>query len=275
MARGLCASRRLFSIDQEVNARVGRHLGLNAAKAGLGGILWIFPAFFRDLASVRGLTMLAGKSAISGRAQQSCHGRCSIQETIMKRNSAILAAGFAAMALAALALTPAIAGTGLSPDDPAIKACSTVNPLQPVSVVSSVADTSGIGFSLVWLSDKENNLWLCDADAEGKVYSYSLMTSDLLAGGGPELIGLQLASDGGLDGEPQVIAEKVCVAYLTDGGEVVASEPDGLDLDPGFVVFVKDEKGGLHLCNATGDAAVWAFEPIGDPLSFDGKQEIS
>jgi hypothetical protein len=53
------------------------------------------------------------------------------------------------------------------------------------------------------------------------------------------------------------------------------SAPDGFEIDPGFVVFVTDSKGDLHLCNATGDAAVWAFEPVGDPLSFDGKQEVS
>jgi hypothetical protein len=40
-------------------------------------------------------------------------------------------------------------------------------------------------------------------------------------------------------------------------------------------VFVTDSKGDLFFCNATGDAAVWAFEPIGDPLSFDGAQEVS
>jgi hypothetical protein len=35
LARGLCAAGRLFPIDQKVNPRLGRHLGLNAAKAGL------------------------------------------------------------------------------------------------------------------------------------------------------------------------------------------------------------------------------------------------
>jgi hypothetical protein len=26
--------------------------------------------------------------------------------------------------------------------------------------------------------------------------------------------------------------------------------------------------GNFHLCNATGDAMIWVFEPIGDPLTF-------
>ena len=62
----------------------------------------------------------------------------------------------------------------------AIKACSTVNPLQPVTLVNAVDDGSGIAFSLVWLKDKGGNLWTCDADSTGNVYSYSLVTKDLL-----------------------------------------------------------------------------------------------
>jgi hypothetical protein len=32
---------------------------------------------------------------------------------------------------------------------------------------------------------------------------------------------------------------------------------------------VQDAAGGFHLCNATGDAMIWAFEPVGDPLKFE------
>jgi hypothetical protein len=46
------------------------------------------------------------------------------------------------------------------------------------------------------------------------------------------------------------------------------SRPDGLANDPGFAVFVADKSGAQYLCNATGDAMIWAFEPIGDPLTF-------
>lgn len=129
-----------------------------------------------------------------------------------------------------------------------------------------VDDGTGVGFSLVWLTDKEGNLWMCDADVLGAVYSYTLVKDDLLDGTGPELIGFQ---DVDFSQEnPQAVAEKVCVAYLEDG-KVVASGPDGLDMDPGFLIFVEDGTGALHLCNATGDAMVWAFEPVGDPLDFD------
>jgi sugar lactone lactonase YvrE len=129
-----------------------------------------------------------------------------------------------------------------------------------------------LGFSLVWLNDKDGNLWMCDADDGGKVYSYAMVTSDLLDGDGPDMIGLQLASDGTYDGMPQDIAEKVCAAYLTDGGKVLASASDGLETDPGFIVFVGDKAGKYYFCNATADAAVWAFAPIGDPLTFPEQQ---
>lgn len=186
----------------------------------------------------------------------------------MRRNSLMIGAGVAALASVALVLASANAEPVAVTHDAAIKACSTVNPSQPVEIVNAVDDGSGIGFSLVWLNDKDGNLWMCDADADGNVYSYSIVAKDLLEGGGPELIGLQLASDGTYDGKPEEIAGKVCAAYLTDGGKVLATTSDGLAIDPGFVTFVEDSKGGLYLCNATGDAMVWAFEAIGDPLTF-------
>jgi hypothetical protein len=58
----------------------------------------------------------------------------------------------------------------------------TVNPLQPVEVVTAIEDGSGVGFSLVWLTDKDGGLWMCDADATGAIYSYSLVKGDLLDG---------------------------------------------------------------------------------------------
>jgi hypothetical protein len=53
----------------------------------------------------------------------------------------------------------------------------------------------------------------------------------------------------------------------------LASNPDGLESDPGFAVFVQDKAGNYHLCNATGDTMIWAFEPIGGPLTL--KPQVS
>ncbi len=193
----------------------------------------------------------------------------------MTRKLAMLGAGLAALSLTAVALVPATAKTGESSHDKAIQACSTVNPAQPVEAIGAVDDGSGIGFSLVWITDAEDRLWMCDADSEGFVYSYSLVNDDLLEGAGPELIGLKPASNGGYEDQPQTVAETICAAYLTEGGTVLSSRPDGLSEDPGYAVFVEDKGGALYLCNATGDAMVWAFEPIGDPLTFDKTEAVS
>ena len=149
----------------------------------------------------------------------------------------------AVLASALFALAPAHAAPADPSHDAAINACSTVNPAQPVTVLSAVNDGSGIGFSLVWMNDKDDSLWMCDADANGNVYTYSLVTKDLLKGNGAELLGLQPTVNGGYVGQPQKIAENVCAAYLADGGKVLASTRDGLQSDPGFVVFVADKNG--------------------------------
>jgi hypothetical protein len=190
----------------------------------------------------------------------------------MKRKFATMTAGLATLALSSLGIVPAKA---VSDHTAAIKACSAVNPAQPVSVLSAVDDGSGIGFSLVWITDNNGHVWMCDADDQGKIYAYSALGKDLLSGSGPELIGLQLASDGTYDGQSEDVAAKVCVAYLKGDATVVHVSPDGLDLAPGFIVFVKDGAGHTYLCNATGDAAVWAFAEIGEPLALDGKTVTS
>ena len=56
-----------------------------------------------------------------------------------------------------------------------------------------------------------------------------------------------------------------------EGGKVLAIAPDGLEVDPGFVIFVQNAAGETYLCNATGDAMIWAFEPVGDPLEDGGR----
>jgi hypothetical protein len=194
----------------------------------------------------------------------------------MRTKSLMLGTAAAAvLSLAAIALQPANAETGETDHAAAIEACSTVNPLQPVEAIGAVEDGSGIGFSLVWLKDAKEQLWMCDADSQGFVYSYSLVANDLLSGSGPELIGLQPASNGGFEDQPQAIAEKVCVAYLEDGGTVLSSLADGLSDDPGYAVFVETTAGDLYLCNATGDAMVWAFEAVGDPLTFESGEAVS
>jgi hypothetical protein len=98
------------------------------------------------------------------------------------------------------------------------------------------------------------------------IYSYTIVKSDCSKATAPSW---------SVFSSPQEIAEKVCVAYLSEGGSLVGSTSDGLDSDLGFVVFVKAGSGQLYLCNATGAAALWAFEAVSEPITFDGKPEVT
>ena len=82
----------------------------------------------------------------------------------MKRMTLITGAALAVVASAALAFATAHAET--KPVVTAIKACSTVNPRSrwKSSMRSKTAAVSA------------GNRWMCDADSDGNVYSYSLVT---------------------------------------------------------------------------------------------------
>jgi hypothetical protein len=56
------------------------------------------------------------------------------------------------------------------------------------------------------------------------------------------MVGLTEADFGQVD--PQETAQKVCVAYLTQGVKVLASAPDGYERYPGFAVFIKANQDG-------------------------------
>jgi hypothetical protein len=177
--------------------------------------------------------------------------------------------------LAALVFTASLSGPSSAGSDlhaAAVHACTTANASQPVDFVAAVDD--GRGGSLIWLTDADANLWLCNADAEGQIFAYNKMVGDLLEGAGANLVGLQPAvNESGVavpEKNPLTIAENACQAYLSDGpGKIVGSGPDGLDGDwvPGYYVFI-DTGAGLVLCDATADAQVWTFAAIGDPLSL-------
>ena len=181
-----------------------------------------------------------------------------------------LAAILAALVFGASLSVPASAGIDIHAA--AVKACTTASAAQPAAFVASVDD--GRGGSLVWLTDADANLWLCNADAEGHVFAYSKMTGDLLQGAGANLVAIDPVTNpdeiGTPEQDPLAVAERACQAYLSDGpGKVVSAGPDGLagDWVPGYYFFL--EVGDrLFLCDATGDAQVWAFAEIGDPLGF-------
>lgn len=155
----------------------------------------------------------------------------------------------------------------------AIEACTASGAVAPADAVAAVAD--GRGGSLVWLTDAEANLWLCNADAQGQVYALSMIFDDLLAGAGAALVTpIFLDRDGKPRppvAEPFAVAQSACQAYLGDEARpAVVSGQDGLGTNwlPGYFFFFETEAGETFLCDATANAQVWAFARIGEPLAF-------
>jgi hypothetical protein len=119
------------------------------------------------------------------------------------------------------------AATVESAQNAAFEACLTH--VHAAALVTAVDD--GRGGSLVWLTDRDNNLWLCNADADGHVYAYSMIFDDLLAGAGASLVTPIILDREGKSvsppPDPLATAELACRAYLDgEGGEVVARGAD-------------------------------------------------
>ena len=109
------------------------------------------------------------------------------------------------LAAAGLTLTllqvPALAA-GMAPDgkDKAADACQAMNEYGPVKVIANVDD--GMGDWLVWVKDKDGDLWMCNANAHGAVFTNVLMQGDLLKGDGSQLMGLRNVADNGTGDRP-------------------------------------------------------------------------
>ena len=136
--------------------------------------------------------------------------------------------GLAALVLAAVLTVPAAAGT--DPHASAVKACTTASASQPAAFITAVDD--GRGGSLVWLTDADANLWLCNADAEGHVFAYSKMTGDLLEGAGTSLVDIDVTNEGEMElpeHNPLNVAERACQAFNCASEPATARSRRGLD----------------------------------------------
>jgi hypothetical protein len=154
--------------------------------------------------------------------------------------------------------------------DTAVAACTGINGYAPVETVATVED--GLGDWLVWVKDKDGDLWLCNANASGAVFTNVMMEGDLLAGDGASLIGYQPVADRG-GGNPAQAAEALCAAiggYIEDM-TVVATVEDGLG---DYLVWLKNGNEELWMCNASGDAKLYDFEPVGVPINDAATAEL-
>jgi hypothetical protein len=149
----------------------------------------------------------------------------------------------------------------------AVEACLAINEYGPAEAVETVED--GIGDFLVWVEDQDQDLWLCNADAEGSVYLNAMMEGDLLEGAGGAIINADTGS-----GSPAEQAESICLAVLNYGletdGVVTASVEDGLG---DYLVWLEDEDAMLYACNASSTGAVFLLEPIDMPLDIEAFED--
>lgn len=171
---------------------------------------------------------------------------------------------FAATGFAlALLQVPAVAAE-IVPDgkDKAAEACQAMNQYGPVNV-QAVAD-DGLGDWIVWIKDKDDDLWLCNANSHGAVFTNVLMHGDLLKGDGNALVGLQNIGNGNSGGAQEAEALCAAVGSHIEAMQVVTTVEDGLG---DYLTWLKNANDQLWVCNASRDAKLYGFEPIDMPLN--------
>jgi hypothetical protein len=190
----------------------------------------------------------------------------------------------AATALTLVIVQPASAGQsgGFEENAPgretAIQACLDLNEYAPAEAIEAVED--GLGDFLVWVEDRDGDLWMCNANADGAVYANVMMEGDLLQGDGPEMIGYTPmvnrerpnfggGDDGGRSGgasDPASRAEALCaaVAETVEEMQIIATVEDGLG---DYLVWLENGEAELWMCNASAEAELYAFEPVDYPIN--------
>jgi len=144
--------------------------------------------------------------------------------------------------------------------DSAVAACLDFNEYKPANLVDAVED--GLGDWIVWVKDKDEDLWLCNANAKGDVYANVLLNGDLLDGDGASM--LAQSTDGRQLG-PASSAEQLCakVGDYMENLEIVATVDDALG---DYVVWLKNGDDAYWMCNASSDAKLYSFESVQYPL---------
>jgi hypothetical protein len=194
------------------------------------------------------------------------HVSPALMETAMTKFSLVAATAFFASACALASISPSAAEPvqGMSAEQAAAAVCLSVNEYGPVQAEMAVED--GLGDWIVWVRDKDNDLWLCNASAEGNVYTNSLIKGDRLAGRGEEAIALMQVAYTPSALPAAEKAERVCAAAgrKVDATRHVATVEDGLG---DYVVWLQGNDHTYWLCNASGDAKLYVFEPIRSPIN--------
>ena len=146
----------------------------------------------------------------------------------------------------------------------AISACLDVNEYLPAEAIEVVQD--GLGDWLVWIEDRDTDLWMCNASEDGAVYANVMLEGDLLEGNGFDLINYSETGGRGLRLGPAATAEFLCSAIgnTIENMEIVETVDDGLG---DYLVWLENDAEDLWVCNASADAKLYVFEPVDYPLN--------
>jgi len=146
----------------------------------------------------------------------------------------------------------------------AAQACITFNEYGPAQAASTVED--GLGDWIVWVRDKDNDLWLCNASSEGNVFANVMTRGDLLAGRGQQALALMPVTRARSIAATSETAERLCAAAGRKVGatRVAATVADGTG---DYVVWLAASDQSYWLCNASTDAKLYIFEHVDNPLN--------
>ena len=179
----------------------------------------------------------------------------------------LIAATALLASVGAFASTPSTAAEttiGISGRDAAISVCLSFNEYGPVQAEAAAED--GLGDWIVWVRDKDKDLWMCNASAEGNVYANTLIRGDLLKGAGERAIALLPVAHTASGNAQAEKAERLCAAAgrKVDAARVVMTVDDGVG---DHIVWLQGSDQSYWLCNASSDAELFVFERVHSPLN--------
>jgi hypothetical protein len=171
------------------------------------------------------------------------------------------------VSVGAFASTPSAATeptTELSGRQAASEACLSFNQYGPGQVVQAAGD--GLGDWIVWVRDKDNDLWLCNASSDGNVFANALVRGDLLNGRGGQAVALTPVTNARSIAAGAETAARLCAAAgrKVEATKVVATVEDGTG---DYIVWLAASDQSYWLCNASADAKLYVFERVLSPLN--------
>ncbi|MEO1200484.1 MAG: hypothetical protein AAFX39_14850 [Pseudomonadota bacterium] len=182
-------------------------------------------------------------------------------------------------ALAAAASAVLLAGqaqaqtftTGFDDADIAVSTCWAATGFASIDIEGVVHD--GVGGFVVWISDTDETLYLCNADATGTVYAFDPVSHDMFNGKGQDALGeagfTEIST--AVSETPQAVANTICTLPFDETIEIVASVPDGLG---DYLIWMVDGDETYWMCNASGEAQVYTLTPIdGAVVTIEGMQQ--